>query len=63
MLETHFNLLLIRRFLKSVVDLPVEINIWPTFSRVRYVVCKIMVKLITNSHTGGILIEIRIGKL
>lgn len=63
MLETHFNLLLIRRFLKSVVDLPVEINFWPTFSRVRYVVCKIMVKLITNSHTGGILIEIRIGKL
>ena len=59
---THFNLLLLRRFLKSVVDLPMMINFWPTFCRVRYVLCKIMVKLITNSDTGGILIRIRIGK-
>ena len=36
----------------------VAINFWPTFCRVRYVVCNIMFK-----HAGGIIIRITIGKV
>ena len=59
---THFNLLLIRRFIKLIIDLNVVINIWATSCRVRYMVHNITVELLTNSDTGGIIIRITIAK-
>ena len=59
----YFNLLFIRRFIKSSIDLQVVINVWSTSCRVRYVVCNITVKLMTNSDTGVIIIRIIIGKV
>ena len=59
----HFNLLLIRRFTKSIIDLHVVTNVWSTSCHVRYVVCNITVKLTMNSDTGGIIIRITIGKV
>ena len=44
-------------------DLHVVTNVWSTSRHVRYVVCNIMVKLMMNSDTGGIIIRIRIRKV
>ena len=41
----------------------VAIIFWPTFFHVRYVVCNIMFKLMTNPDTGEIIIRITIGKV
>ena len=45
----HFNLLLIRRFTKSILDLHVMTNVWSTSCHVRYVVCNTTVKLTIQS--------------
>ena len=39
------------------------INVWSPSCRLKYVVCKITVKLMTNSDTGGIIIRMAIGKV
>ena len=61
--QTHFNPLLTTRFIKSVIDLYVVINVWSNSCRVRCVVCNIAVKIMTNSDIGGIIIKITIGKV
>ena len=60
---THFNLLLIRRFTGTIIDIHAMINICTTSCCVRYVVCSVTVKIITNLDTGGIIIRIKIGKV
>ena len=57
-----FNLLLIRKFTDSVLDLHVVINVWSTSCRVRCVLCNVTVKLMTNSDAGEIITRITIGK-
>ena len=52
--------MLIRKFTKSIIDLNVVLNVWPTSCYVRYVVYNITVKLTMNSDIGGIIVRITI---
>ena len=48
---------------QSFVNKKVYKNVWSNSCRVRYVVCNIMVKLITSLDFGGIIIRITIRKV
>ena len=58
--KLNVNILLMRRFIKSIIDLRVVINVWSIsiVYRVRYVVCIITVKVMKNSDTGRMIIKI-----
>ena len=58
--KLNVNILLMRRFIKSIIDLHVVINVWSIsiVYRVRYVVCIITVKVMKNSDTGRMIIKI-----
>ena len=56
--KLNVNILLMRRFIKSIIDLHVVINVWSISCRVRYVVCIITVKVMKNSDTGRMIIKI-----
>ena len=50
-------------FTKSIIDLHVAINVWSTSCCVRYVVCKLTVKLMMNSGIGVTITRINILKV
>ena len=58
--KLNVNILLMRRFIKSIIDLRVVINVWSIsiVYRVRYVVCIITVKVMKNSDTGRMIMKI-----
>ena len=58
--KLNVNILLMRRFIKSIIDLHVVINVWSIsiVYRVRYVVCIITVKVMKNSDTGRMIMKI-----
>ena len=58
--KLNVNVLLMRRFIKSIIDLRVVINVWSIsiVYRVRYVVCIITVKVMKNSDTGRMIMKI-----
>ena len=55
--------MLVRNFVKSIIDLHAVINDWSTSCRVRYMVCNKTVEIMKNLDTGGIIIIIKIGGL